>query len=65
MFKQEADFEEQPLKGLKFTCFGLGNRQYEQYNNVAQDVNKKLEKLGGERCYELGLGDDDGSLEVQ
>lgn len=63
LYLQESNFEEQPLKGLKFTVFGLGNRQYEQYNQVAKDVDKKMEKLGGERCFELGLGDDDGTLE--
>jgi len=44
--------------------FGLGNRQYEMFNKVAKDVDAKMEKLGAERCYQLGLGDDDGTLEV-
>jgi len=54
---------EEPCKGLHFTVFGLGNRQYEMYNKIGKDVNKAIEKLGGNRCFELGEGDDDGTLE--
>jgi len=40
--------------------FGLGNKTYEHYNSMGKYVDKRLEELGGERVYELGLGDDDG-----
>lgn len=40
--------------------FGLGNTTYEHYNAVAKLTDSCLEKLGGKRVYELGLGDDDG-----
>jgi len=39
--------------------FGLGNKTYENYNSMGKFVDKKLEQLGAERVYELGLGDDD------
>lgn len=42
-----------------FQVFGLGNRTYEHYNSMAKYVDKRLEELGAERMYELGLGDDD------
>lgn len=39
--------------------FGLGNKTYEHYNAMGIYVDKRLEELGAERIYELGLGDDD------
>ncbi|KAG9405984.1 hypothetical protein AC1031_003906 [Aphanomyces cochlioides] len=48
---------------VKFTVFGLGNKQYEQYNAMGRKVNALMEKYGAQRVYPLGEGDDDGSLE--
>ena len=39
--------------------FGLGNKTYEHFNSMGKFVDKKLEELGGERVFELGVGDDD------
>lgn len=39
--------------------FGLGNKTYEHYNEVAIHVDHRLEQLGATRVFELGLGDDD------
>lgn len=44
---------------LFFQVFGLGNKTYEHYNEVAIYVDHKLEQLGAMRVVELGLGDDD------
>lgn len=43
-----------------FQVFGLGNKTYEHYNEIGKICDKKLEELGAERIFELGLGDDDG-----
>ncbi|KAK6625304.1 hypothetical protein RUM43_005598 [Polyplax serrata] len=43
--------------------FGLGNKTYEHYNEVAIYVDKRLEELGATRVFELGLGDDDANIE--
>jgi NADPH-ferrihemoprotein reductase len=43
--------------------FGLGNKTYEHYNDIGIYFDKRLEELGGERAFELGMGDDDGNLE--
>lgn len=43
--------------------FGLGNKTYEHYNQVAIYVDKRLEELGATRVYDLGLGDDDANIE--
>ncbi|KAF0691124.1 hypothetical protein As57867_017541, partial [Aphanomyces stellatus] len=48
---------------VKYTVFGLGNKQYEQYNAVGRNVDRLMAKHGAERVYPLGEGDDDGSLE--
>ncbi|XP_038669660.1 NADPH--cytochrome P450 reductase-like isoform X2 [Scyliorhinus canicula] len=57
---QETDLD---LTGVKYAVFGLGNKTYEHFNAMGKCVNKRLEQLGAERIFELGLGDDDGNLE--
>ncbi|XP_077338310.1 NADPH--cytochrome P450 reductase isoform X2 [Lithobates pipiens] len=57
---QEADVD---LSGLKFAVFGLGNKTYEHFNAMGKYVDKRLEELGAEKIFELGMGDDDGNLE--
>lgn len=37
------------LKGLKFSVFGLGNTQYQFYNQMGRNIDKLLEKMGGDR----------------
>eukprot|EP01102_Stenamoeba_stenopodia_P017956 TRINITY_DN6515_c0_g5_i2.p1 TRINITY_DN6515_c0_g5~~TRINITY_DN6515_c0_g5_i2.p1 ORF type:complete len:293 (+),score=77.16 TRINITY_DN6515_c0_g5_i2:78-956(+) len=54
---------EQPFKGIRFAVFGLGNKTYQHYNAMGKVFFKRLKELGGEPLFELGLGDDDGSLE--
>ncbi|XP_066601720.1 NADPH--cytochrome P450 reductase [Prorops nasuta] len=51
------------LTGLNYAVFGLGNKTYEHYNEVAIYVDHRLEQLGATRVFELGLGDDDANIE--
>lgn len=51
------------FSGLNYAVFGLGNKTYEHYNKVGIYVDKRLEELGGNRVFELGLGDDDANIE--
>ncbi|XP_045475185.1 NADPH--cytochrome P450 reductase isoform X2 [Harmonia axyridis] len=51
------------LTGLNYAVFGLGNKTYEHYNEVAIYVDKRMEELGATRVSELGLGDDDANIE--
>ncbi|XP_059147602.1 NADPH--cytochrome P450 reductase-like [Physella acuta] len=51
------------LAGIRFAVFGLGNKTYEHYNSMGKFVDKRLEELGAERVFELGLGDDDANIE--
>jgi len=55
--------EDGDLKDVKFCVFGLGNKQYEQYNRMGKSTNASLERLGAERVADYGEGDDDGNLE--
>lgn len=48
--------------GLNYAVFGLGNKTYEHYNKVGIYVDKRLEELGANRVFELGLGDDDANI---
>uniref|UniRef100_A0A8C4WQB5 Cytochrome p450 oxidoreductase n=1 Tax=Gopherus evgoodei TaxID=1825980 RepID=A0A8C4WQB5_9SAUR len=57
---QETDTD---LTGLRFAVFGLGNKTYEHFNAMGKYVDKRLEQLGAQRIFELGMGDDDGNLE--
>ncbi|ETW01204.1 hypothetical protein H310_06795 [Aphanomyces invadans] len=58
--EQLADDE---FENVKYTVFGLGNKQYEQYNAIGRAVDSLLAKHGAQRVYPLGEGDDDGALE--
>lgn len=51
------------LDGLKYVVFGLGNKTYEHYNEIARKVDTDLESMGAVRIGERGEGDDDRSME--
>lgn len=51
------------LTGLRYAVFGLGNKTYEHFNSIGKYVDNRLEELGAERVFELGLGDDDANIE--
>lgn len=51
------------LENLNYVVFGLGNRTYAYYNEVARKIDKRLTELGAKRIGERGEGDDDKSME--
>ncbi|KAL3778140.1 hypothetical protein ACHAW5_003148 [Stephanodiscus triporus] len=51
------------LHDVDYATFGLGNRQYEHYNNMGRFVDASLSRCGARRVAALGLGDDDDDLE--
>ena len=51
------------LEKMKFSCFGLGNTQYENYNAMGRFFNKGFSDLGAKLLYKYGEGDDDVALE--
>ena len=51
------------LSDLDYAVFGLGNKQYEHYNNMSRFMDVALEQCGASRIAPLGLGDDDDDLE--
>ena len=67
-----ATRSEKLFETLKYTVFGLGDSHYwprpedaHYYNKPSKDLDARLERLGGERVADLGLGDDqdaDGPL---
>ncbi|KAF8516848.1 putative cytochrome P450 oxidoreductase [Hysterangium stoloniferum] len=63
----EPDFSfsngEHKLEGLRYVMFGLGNRTYEHYNEIARKMDKALTEAGAKRIGERGEGDDDKSME--
>eukprot|EP00742_Colponemidia_sp_Colp-10_P004103 GILJ01004378.1.p1 GENE.GILJ01004378.1~~GILJ01004378.1.p1 ORF type:complete len:648 (+),score=114.84 GILJ01004378.1:54-1997(+) len=62
-FLTQKDVDESKFAQVKFTVFGLGNRQYEHYNMMAKRFDECLEKWGATRMFNKGEGDDDGTLE--
>ena len=51
------------LSSVRFAAFGLGNRQYEQFNSMGKWVDGRMGALGAQRLCNLGLGDDDDNIE--
>lgn len=51
------------LENLRYVIFGLGNRTYEHYNEMARKLDKRFTDLGAKRIGERGEGDDDKSME--
>lgn len=51
------------LENLNYVVFGLGNKTYAYYNEVARKIDLRLAALGAKRIGERGEGDDDKSME--
>jgi len=65
LMKEKAEAGEKVLESTSFAVFGLGNRQYEFFNQMGKDYDKFLGEIGGERLLDVGLGDDDQNLESE
>ena len=50
------DKEAKPFTGMRFAIFGLGDTSYEQYNEMGNQFNTMFHQLGGERVFEMGVG---------
>eukprot|EP00899_Mesostigma_viride_P010618 jgi/Mesvir1/19558/Mv07030-RA.1 len=61
--KAQADHNAGLLSNLSFGVFGLGNRQYENFNAVGKHFDTWLGTLGGTRLLARGEGDDDDCIE--
>ena len=57
-FSEKGGPDGEPLGGLKYVAFGLGNNTYEHYNSMVRNVTKYLDRLGAKRIGEPGEGDD-------
>lgn len=58
--------EERPdelFAGMNFTVMGLGNRQYDKFNEMGIIADARMEVLGANRIYELGAGDDENNIQ--
>ncbi len=42
---------------LNFAIFGLGESNYEKFNEMGKHFNEIFELLGGKRVFKLGVGD--------
>lgn len=62
MLDEDGELQK-PLLGLEYAVFGLGNTEYEIFNAMGKFFDASLEKLGGTRVYDVGLGDDSDDLE--
>ncbi|MBW0494938.1 hypothetical protein O181_034653 [Austropuccinia psidii MF-1] len=60
---KDQDDESNRLDNLNYVIFALGNRTYEQFCQMGIMVDQLLAKRGAKRIGELGMGDDDKSME--
>lgn len=60
---KEQQAEGVSLEDLNYVVFALGNRTYEQFCQMGIVVDELLTKRGAKRIGELGMGDDDKSME--
>jgi len=60
---QNKDLAGDACAGMKFTVFGLGNRQYVNFNSCGKIADERLETLGATRIYDRGEGDDDQNIQ--
>ncbi|EEY56624.1 NADPH-cytochrome P450 reductase, putative [Phytophthora infestans T30-4] len=58
-----GNLEPKTFDSVHFTVFGLGNTQYEHYNEMGRMTDRFMEKYGAERVFHYGEGDDDASLD--
>lgn len=63
MKNTEKELSAECLSKLKYSVFGLGNKQYEHYNLMGKATDTCLGALGASRMFEYGEGDDDATLE--
>ena len=60
---ESGELQSDYLATVEYTVFGLGNKQYEHYNFMGRTIDTGMEKLGAQRMFEYGEGDDDDQLE--
>jgi NADPH-ferrihemoprotein reductase len=60
---KEQQTEGNSLDDLNYVVFALGNRTYEQFCQMGIVIDELLTKRGAKRIGELGMGDDDKSME--
>lgn len=51
------------MKGINFAIFGLGNKQYALYNEMAKRTEKNLTRIGASQICKTGFGDDNKDIE--
>eukprot|EP00357_Protocruzia_adherens_P026593 CAMPEP_0115022244 /NCGR_PEP_ID=MMETSP0216-20121206/31417_1 /TAXON_ID=223996 /ORGANISM="Protocruzia adherens, Strain Boccale" /LENGTH=634 /DNA_ID=CAMNT_0002394855 /DNA_START=144 /DNA_END=2048 /DNA_ORIENTATION=- len=61
---QDSSYDDSSLfADTKFAVFGLGNRDYKNYNKMGVLTDEKMAVRGAQRFHTLGLGDDRGGIE--
>ena len=54
--KEKAEMQTNDMAHVRYTVFGLGNKQYQHYNAMGKFVDTKLDGLGASRIYKYGEG---------
>eukprot|EP00755_Sulcionema_specki_P012324 Sspe_Gene.8339::Locus_2839_Transcript_1_1_Confidence_1.000_Length_799::g.8339::m.8339/K00327/POR; NADPH-ferrihemoprotein reductase len=59
----EDRMDDDPLSGVKYCVFGLGDSQYKHFCQMGIEVDQRMTELGAERICDLGKGDSDKNME--
>ncbi|KAI9018068.1 cytochrome P450 [Phycomyces nitens] len=61
--KSDTPGNEKLLYGLKYTVFGIGNKNWRTYQHFPIKVDSRLDDLGADRFFLSGKGDTDGDID--
>lgn len=61
-FSLEDEIPQGYLQNYKYTVFALGDESYENFAKIGRETDRLMEKYGGERVYNLGIGNDEEGM---
>jgi len=58
LLRKSTTAADSPLKGVEYSVFAMGDSSYHQFCTAGKEIDNLLEKLGGRRGVNVGIGND-------